>query len=100
MPQRKPGILTDPRAIKEPPLACIVAVKAVAQGTADAEQQKRFVAWLVSDVCLYGQGNVYFGEPDKTYFAAGRHRVAEILKRYIETPIQRFKDGQASEQVR
>jgi hypothetical protein len=97
---RKASILTDPRAIKEPPLHVIVAAKAVAEGTATEDQQRRFLAWLISDVCLYGQGTIYFGAPDKTYFAAGRQRVAEILKRYIETPIEKWNGGQPSEQVR
>lgn len=93
--------LTDPRAIPEPTLPQIVAIKAVAQGSASEDQQKRFMAWLVNDACGYGQCQAHFGEDAalKSYLAMGRRRVAEALKTYIETPIERFKDGKPSEQV-
>lgn len=102
MPQpRKKPWLTDPRAIRTPVLPCIVAAKAVAQGTATAEQQKRFMLWLTNEVCGYAENQAFFGTDAalKTYLALGRRRVAEILKTYIETPIEKFKDGQSSEQV-
>jgi hypothetical protein len=101
MPQPRKAWLTDPRAIKPPSLPSIVALKALAQGTATPEQQKRFMTWLVNDVCGYGQNTAYFGTDAalKSYLAMGRHRVAEILKTYIETPIEKFKDGKSSEQV-
>lgn len=100
-PRNQKPWLTDPRAIRPPSLPAIVALKAVAQGTASEDQQRRFIAWLVNDVCGYGQCMAYFGEDSaqKSYLAMGRHRVAEILKTYIETPIQKFKDGESSEQV-
>lgn len=101
MPQQRRAWLTDPRAIKPPALPCIVAIKAVAQGTATPEQQKRFMAWLVKEACGYGQSMAYFGGDAalKSYLAMGRHRVAEILQTYIETPIEKFKGGESSEQV-
>ncbi len=93
--------LDDPRAIPVPTLPQIVAIKAVAQGSATEEQQKRFMAWLVLEACGFGPPRPYFGEDAalKSYFAMGRQRVAEVLKNYIETPIERFKDGKPSEQV-
>jgi hypothetical protein len=97
----KKSWLTDPKALrKEPPLPVVVAIKAISQGTADEEQQRRFLAWLINDACNYGQSLTFFGSDAalKTYFAMGRHRVAEILKTYIETPIEKFK-GSPSEQV-
>jgi hypothetical protein len=93
---------TDPRAIRPAKLPCVVAVKAVAQGTASEDQQKRFMAWLIDEVCGYHDRMAYFGEDAalKTYLALGRRRVAEILKAYLDTPIQKFKeDGAPSEQV-
>ena len=93
---------TDPRAIRTAVLPCIVAAKAVAQGTATEDQQRRFMAWLIDEVCGYHDRMAYFGEDAafKSYFALGRRRVAELLKMYIETPIQKFKDdGQPSERV-
>lgn len=91
----------DPRAIRPPSLPCIVALKAVAQGTATEDQQKRFMAWLIDEGCGYHDRMAYFGDDsaEKTFFALGRRRVAELLKLYIETPIQKFKDGKPSEQV-
>lgn len=91
---------TDPRAIRPPSLPQIVACKAVAQGTATEDQQKRFMLWLTDDVCGYHDRMAHFGADaaQKTYLALGRRRVAEILRMYIETPIERFK-GSKSEQV-
>jgi hypothetical protein len=91
---------TDPRSIRPAALPCIVAVKAVAQGTATEDQQRRFMAWLLDEVCGYHDRMAYFGTDgeQKTWFALGRRRVAELLKIYIETPIEKFK-GSKSEQV-
>jgi len=100
MPRRKAWV-NDPLAYSPPPLPIVVAVKAVAQGTASEDQQRRFMGWLINDVCGYGQNSAYFG-PDaalKSYLAMGRQRVAQILKTQIETPIEKFKDGDSSEQV-
>lgn len=101
MPSAKNPWKTDPRAIRPARLPQVVAAKAVAQGTADEDQQKRFMAWLIDEVCGYHDRMAYFGEDAalKTYLALGRRRVAEILKAYIETPVQKFKDGEPSEQV-
>lgn len=92
--------LTDPRAIRPPSLPCIVACKAVAQGTATEDQQRRFMAWLTDEVCGYHDRMAHFGTDAqaKTNFALGRRRVAEIVRMYVETPIERFK-GSKSEQV-
>ncbi len=85
--------LADPRLIPEPTVAQIAAIKAVSQGVASEEQQKRFMAWLVIEACGYGECHAYLGEDAalKSYLALGRRRVAEALKTYIETPIERFK---------
>jgi hypothetical protein len=93
--------LDDPRVIPPPTLPQIVAIKAVAQGSATEEQQRRFMAWLIDSACGYGPPRTFFGEDAalKSYLAMGRQRVAEILKTYIETPVERFKDGKPSEQV-
>jgi hypothetical protein len=83
-------------------LPSIVALKAVAQGTATDDQQIRFIAWLLDEVCGYHDRMAYFGEDAafKSYFALGRRRVAEILKMYIQEDIRKFKDdGRPSEQV-
>jgi len=101
LPNKK--ALADPRILlKQPALPQIVACKAVFQGTATEDQQRRFVAWLIHEVCAFGENHAYFGEDAalKTYLALGRRRVAEILQTYVETPIERFKDGEKSEQVR
>jgi hypothetical protein len=92
---------TDPRAIRPAKLPQVVALKAVAQGTASEDQQRRFIEWLLDEVCGYGDRQAFFGEDAqlKTFFALGRRRVAEILKAYLTTPIERFKDGEPSEQV-
>lgn len=89
---KKPALL-DPRAIQPPTVAEIAAIKAVAQGTATDEQQRRFMGWLINEACGYGPPRTFFGEDAalKSYLAMGRQRVAEILKTYIETPIERFK---------
>lgn len=93
--------LDDPRAIRPPILPVIVAIKAVAEGRATEDQQRRFMAWLVNEACGYGECHAYFGEDAslKTYLSLGRRRVAEILKTYIEAPLERFKDGKPSEQT-
>jgi hypothetical protein len=71
------------------------------QGTATEEQQKRFMAWLISEACGFGPPRPFFGDDAaiKSYFVMGRQRVAEIVKYFVETPIERFKDGKPSEQV-
>lgn len=101
MPQPRKTWLTDPRAIKPPTLPDIVAIKSVAQGTATDDQQKRFMAFLINNVCGYHEEVTHFGVDGdrKTDYAAGRRRVATFLKTYIETPIEKFKDGKSSEQV-
>lgn len=101
VPRRKAWAGDDPLAFDPPPLPCVVALKAVAQGTATEDQQRRFMTWLINDACGYGQNCAHFGEDAalRSYLAMGRQRVAQILKTLIETPIQKFKDGESSEQV-
>lgn len=93
---------SDPRAIRPAALPSIVALKAVAQGTATPDQQQRLIAWLIDEVCGYHDRMAFFGadSAEKTFFALGRRRVAELLKAYIGTPIEKFKDdGKPSEHV-
>lgn len=94
----------DPRKIlRKPTLPEIVATKAIADGTATAEQQQLFFAFLTNVVCGYGQCHAYFGADAalKSYLAQGKQRVAEILKSYIESDIRNFKeDGHPSKQVK
>ncbi len=93
--------LTDPRYIKAPPLPAVVAIKAIATGTATEDQQRRFMEFLITQVCGYHECHAYFGDggADKSQFAMGRARVAQYLMTYIAADIRKFKDGQPSEQV-
>lgn len=91
--------LTDPRVIKEPPLTVVVAIKAMFQGTANEDQQKRFCEFLITQVCGYHECHAYFDGSGKSDFAMGRARVAQYLMTYATVPIEKFKDGQAPEHV-
>ncbi len=97
MSAKKPW-LTDPRAIKAPPLPVIVAIKAVHAGTATEQQQTRFMQFLITSVCGYHECTEFLSDTHATSFMNGRARVAQYLMTYIATPLSKFKDdGQPSE---
>lgn len=89
------SVLDDPRKIPPPDIADVAAIKAVANGTASADQQVRFFAFLVNTVCGYGEEQSYFGEDSasRTQYALGRRRVATYLHTYVAADMRRFKDA-------
>jgi hypothetical protein len=84
--------LTDPRSITAPPLPVIVAIKAIAAGSATEAQQTRFMEFLITKVCGYHECTEYLGDSHATSFANGRARVAQYLMTYIAADIRKFKD--------
>lgn len=91
---KKPDWKTDPRVIRQPTLAQIKALKQVFEGKADELEQKHFMAWLIKDVCGFDDHTAFLGPNamESTWLMIGRQRVAQILRGYIETPLDRFRD--------
>ena len=53
-------------------LADVMAVKALAAGTANEDQQRRAFAWIVNDACQTYHTSYAKGDPGETAFNEGR----------------------------
>ena len=100
---KKPVTLIDPRAMPSPDLPDVVALKALALGTATPDQQTRALKFIVEkaagtyeETFFPGPG----GDRDSAY-AQGKRRVGLFIVSLVNADIRRFKeDGQPSQQVR
>jgi len=76
--------------------ADIIALKAVAAGTANAEQQQRFFGWLVKKACTIGGISFTPDKPDVGDFKEGRRFIGAWLVYFLEESgdslIKRFQD--------
>lgn len=62
-------------------LADLTAVQAVAQGTADADQQRRALKWIVEEVCdVYGLGWHPDGDHASSFMAGRRFAGLQVVK--------------------
>ena len=62
------------------------AIKAVAHGTASADQQKRAIKWIVED-CAHTYDEQYFEEsPGNTAYALGSRHVGMQIVKMINLP--------------
>lgn len=98
----RPKVLIDPRAIPEATLPEVVALKALAQGTATDDQQRRALKFIVEKIAGTYEETFYPG-PDgerNSVFAQGKRRVGTHIVSILSADIRKFKDGQPSEQVR
>lgn len=86
-----------------PPLADIVdvaAIKAMANGTATEDQQKRALHFILVEVCRVDDEPYCPGEDGNrnTAYALGKRRVGTYVRSLIYADIRKFKpDGQPSE---
>ena len=97
----RPKKLFEPWAPPRPTLPDVVAIKALANGSATPDQQKRALHFIIVDVSRaddepYCPGAD--GERDTNY-ALGKRRVGTYLRSLLAADIRKFKDGQPSEQV-
>jgi hypothetical protein len=96
-PKRK---LFEPWAPPIAELPDVVAIKAMADGTATPDQQKRALHFILVSVCGVDDEPYCPGSDRDTAYALGKRRVATYLRSLIYADIRKFKDGQPSEQVR
>src|SRR5690348_16697082 len=102
MAERPQGEQPEPARVKRPPASApwapppctaaqTMAAKAVASGTANPEQQKRFIEWLVRDVCRYADISYRPGEDGRrdTDFAEGKRFVAAMVVKEIEINLRK-----------
>lgn len=100
MPQ--PKNLFQPWAPPRASLPDVVAVKALAQGSATPDQQKRALHFIIVDVCKVDDEPFCPGVEGQraTDYALGKRRVATYLRSLLSADIRQFKKGgEPSEQV-
>lgn len=79
--------------IPTPDLAVTVAIKALSNGTADEEQQKRALRWILM-TCSAG-GWAYRPEGDReTCVALGMQRIGEAIKHEINISLNKLRNSE------
>lgn len=73
-----------------------LAVKAVFAGTADAEQQKRAMEWILDKACILKEQHFYPGEDGRrnTDMALGRAFVGKQIARLLTTNPRRNNESE------
>jgi hypothetical protein len=86
-----------------PPLASlpdVVAIKAISQGVATDEQQKRALHFILVSVCGVDDEPYCPASDRDTAYALGKRRVGTYLRSLLAADIRKFKeDGMPSKQV-
>lgn len=97
----RPKKLFEPWAPPVAELPDVVAIKALSQGTASEDQQKRALHFILVHVCGVDD-EPYCPTSDRdTAYALGKRRVGTYLRSLLAADIRRFKDdGQPSEKVK
>lgn len=86
----------------------IGALKAMAEGEANGDQQKRALHWILHEVCEYGEGHEPFysdadGGARETAFALGKQYVARQILRQINMPgemVEKLKEKESNDVYR
>lgn len=68
-------------------LADASALKAVFAGTADPEQQKRAINWILKVPCSLGDWPYVVGDADQTHVHLGRQFVGHQIMKLIQAPL-------------
>lgn len=101
-------ILDIPGIPKPPPyMQCVFeipdvsAINALANGTANPDQQKRVFSWLLNDAGAVGSPTFFPGAPDGSAFAQGRRFVglciAQLLSVNTSKLIERVRKRQTGD---
>lgn len=100
MPQRKPKLF-EPWTPPDPDLPDVVALKALALGTATKEQQIRALKFIVEKIAgTYEESYCPGSDGDRnTAYALGKRRVGTYIVSLLSADIRKFKGGESSEQV-
>lgn len=99
MPQRK-AELFQPWAPPRAELPDVVAIKALSQGVATDEQQKRALHFILVHVCQVDDESYCPASDRDTAYALGKRRVGTYLRSLLNADIRKFKeDGMPSKQV-
>lgn len=96
MPRPK---LFEPWAPPHAELHEVVAIKALAQGTATEDQQKFALHFILVKICGVDDEPYCPGSDRDTAYALGKRRVATYLRSLLAADIRKFKDGQPSQHV-
>ena len=97
----KKAKLFEPWAPPLAEVADVAAIKALANGKATEDQQKRALHFILVEVCKVDDEPYCPGENGNrdTAYALGKRRVATYVRSLIHADIRKFKsDGQPSEQ--
>lgn len=98
MPQ--PKKLFEPWAPPRADLPDVVAIKALSQGVATDEQQKRALHFILVSVCGVDDEPYCPASDRDTAYALGKRRVGTYLRSLLAADIRKFKeDGMPSKQV-
>lgn len=101
MQQRKPKLF-EPWAPPSAELPEVVAIKAVSQGVASADQQQLALHFILVKVCGVDDEPFCPGEDGRrsTDYALGKRRVGTYIRSLLAADIRKFKeDGMPSKQV-
>jgi hypothetical protein len=101
MPQRK-SKLFEPWAPPQAELPEVVAIKALSQGVATADQQQLALHFILVKVCAVDDEPFCPGEDGRrsTDYALGKRRVGTYIRSLLAADIRKFKeDGMPSKQV-
>lgn len=86
--------------IEKTTVADVVAIKALSQGVATDEQQKRALHFILVHVCGVDDEPYCPGSERDTAYALGKRRVGTYLRSLLAADIRKFKeDGMPSNQV-
>lgn len=60
------------------------ALKALHDGTADAQQQRRAMDWILKSACGLPDWPYVVGDPDQTHIHLGRQYVGQLIMKLIQ----------------
>jgi hypothetical protein len=97
---QRPKKLFEPWAPPAAELPDVVAIKALAAGTATEDQQQRALHFILVHVCAVDDEPYCPASDRDTAYALGKRRVGTYLRSLLAADIRKFKsDGQPSQQV-
>lgn len=91
MARRPDSKRPDPHDIPPFALADAVAIKAIAVGTANADQQVRGMMWTIEILGRLASSSYCPGDPHGTDFNEGKRFTAATLAFFIKTPVDVLK---------
>lgn len=89
----------DPWKIPHWDPADVMAIKALADGVANEEQQKRALEWIMDGAGML-KDLAYRPDPNDTAFCLGRQQVARLILYVVEMPLKAVDEVRTQDALR